>query len=305
VEVSGVEEDNLAISTQMVKELREETGAGVLDCKKALEATNGDFSQAAAYLREKGLTVAAKKASREANEGLIEALVDGSGQLGAIVELNCETDFVARTDEFQVFAAAIVKQIAQEAELPALPELLELPFIDDQSVTVGERLTGLIAKLGENMVLRRFARLERDRDGLIEAYVHPGSRIGVLVDVSAGSEGVARSAVFGGLVHDLALQVAAAAPEYISTDDVPESIIRAKQDGYLADLAQENKPDHIKERVVSGKLEKWYVQTCLLRQPFVKDDGMTIDDLIAQKGRELGKTLAVERFVRYELETGE
>lgn len=305
MEVSGVEEDNLAISTQMVKELREETGAGVLDCKKALEASNGDFDQAAAYLREKGLTVAAKKASREANEGLIEALVDGSGQLGAIVELNCETDFVARTDEFQAFAAAIVKQIAQETELPALPELLELPFIEDQSVTVGERLTGLIAKLGENMVLRRFARLERDGDGLVEAYVHPGSRIGVLVDVSAGSEDVARSDVFGGLVHDLALQVAAAAPEYISTDDVPESIIQAKRDGYLAELAQENKPDHIKERIVAGKLEKWYVQTCLLRQPFVKDDGMTIDDLIAQKGRELGRTLAVERFVRYELETGE
>jgi len=305
VEVPGVEEDNLAISTQMVKELREETGAGVLDCKKALEATNGDFDQAAAYLREKGLTVAAKKASREANEGLVEALVDEAGQLGAIVELNCETDFVARTDEFQAFAAAIVKQVAQETEVSDVPALLDLPFIEDQSVTVGERLTRLIAKLGENMVLRRFARVERDGNGLIEAYVHPGSRIGVLVNVSAGSEDVARSDIFGELVHDLALQVAAAAPEYISTSDVPESIIQAKRDGYLAELAQENKPEHIKERIVSGKLDKWYEQTCLLRQPFVKDDGLTIDDLIAQKGRELGITLAIEQFARYELETGE
>ena len=294
----------MAISTQMVKELREQTGAGVLDCKKALEATDGDFDKAAQYLREKGLVAAAKKASRQANEGLVNVLVDESGRLGAIVELNCETDFVARTEEFQSLAAAIVKQVAQQADLPDVPALLDQPFAEDETITIGERLTQLIAKLGENMVLPRFARVERDGNGLIAGYVHPGSRIGVLVDVSATSEDVARSDAFGELAHDLALQVAAAAPEFVSPDDVPEPTIEAERAIFWAQLAEESKPDHIKERIVSGKLNKWYEQICLLRQPFVKGDSLTISDLIAQKSQELGETLTIEQFVPYELETG-
>jgi elongation factor Ts len=287
----------------MVKELREQTGAGVLDCKKALEATDGNFDEAAQYLREKGLVAAAKKASRQANEGLVSVLVDDSGRLGAIVELNCETDFVARTEEFQSLAKVVVKQVAQEADLPDVQALLDQPFIDDQSISIGERLTQLIAKLGENMVVPRFARLERDGNGLIAGYVHPGSRIGVLVDVSAAREDVARSDAFGDLVHDLALQVAAAAPEFLSPDDVPEPTVEAERAVYWAQLAEDNKPDDIKERIVTGKLKKWYEQNCLLRQPFVKGDSLTISDLITQKSRELGETLTIERFVRYELGT--
>lgn len=295
----------MAINIQMVKELREATGAGVLDCKQALETNDGDFDKAVKYLREKGLDAATKKASREANDGLVHVLVDETGRLGTIVEVNCETDFVARTEEFQALVAAIARQVARETDVSEVAALLNLPFIEDQSVTVGERLTHLIAKLGENMVLHRFARVERDGNGLIEGYVHPGSRIGVLVHMSADSENVAGSAAFGQVVHDLALQVAAAAPEYISPDDVPDSVTEAKKANLWAQVAEDKKPDHIKERIVTGRLNKWYEEACLLRQPFIKDDSLSISDLITQKSKELGTPLTIQQFVRYELETGE
>jgi elongation factor Ts len=288
----------------MIKELREATGAGVLDCKKALEANDGDFDKALEYLREKGLDAAAKKASREANEGLVHVLVDETGRLGTIVEVNCETDFVARTEEFQALVAAIARQVGQQRNVSEVAALLNLPFIEDQSITVGERLTQLIAKLGENMVLRRFARVERDGNGLIEGYIHPGSRIGVLVHMSANSKDVASSAAFGELVHDLALQVAAAAPQYISPDDVPDSVVEAEKAKYVAQAAEGNKPDHIKERIVTGKLDKWYEETCLLRQLFIKDDSLSVSDLITQKSKELSTPLTIEQFIRYELESG-
>lgn len=292
----------MAISTEMIKALREATGAGVLDCKKALEATDGDFDKAAEHLRAKGLDAAAKKASREANDGLINVLVDESGRVGAIVEVNCETDFVARTEDFQAFVNALVKHVAQEADVPDVPTLLNRPFIENQSITVGERLTQLVAKLGENMVLRQFARIERDGSGLIEGYVHLGSRIGVIVHVSVDRDDVAGSPAFRELAHDMALQVAAAAPQYISTDDVPASVVEAERAKYQAQAAEDKKPDHIKERIVSGRLGKWYEQVCLLRQPFVKDGDLSVGDLIAQKSKELDAPLTVKQFVRYELE---
>jgi elongation factor Ts len=295
----------LAINAEMIKVLRGATGAGVLDCKKALETAEGDFDKAIEYLREKGLDAAAKKASRKANDGLVNVLVDEAGRLGAIVEVNCETDFVARTEDFQAFVGAMVKQVTQEGDVAEVPALLKRPFIEDQSVTVGEHLSQLVAKLGENMVLRRFARLERDGNGLIEGYVHLGSRIGVLVEVAVGREDAARNATFRELVHDLALQIAAAAPQYISPDDVPDPVVEAERAKYRAQADEEEKPDHIKERIISGKLDKWYEEVCLLRQPFVKDGDQSISALLAQKSKELGAPLGVERFVRYELGEGE
>jgi len=291
----------LAITTEMIKTLREETSAGVLDCKKALEATGGDLDKALAYLKEKGLAAAAKKATREANDGLVNVLVDAAGRLGTIVEVNCETDFVARTEEFKSFVAALVRQVAQTPGVSEVPDLLNRPFVEDHNVTVGERLTQIVAKLGENMVLRHFARVERDGHGLVEGYAHPGNRIGVLVYVSAGDETVSRSAAFRELVHDLALQIAAAAPQYVSLEDLPAAVLDEKRGGFLAQLAEDNKPDHIKERIISGKLDKWYEQICLLRQPFVKDDTLSVGDLIGQKSRELGTPLSVKQFIRYEL----
>jgi elongation factor Ts len=289
----------------MIKELRQVTEAGVLDCKKALEATDGDFDKAVEYLKEKGLDAAAKKATRETNDGLVQVLVDETARQGTIVEVNCETDFVARTDEFQALVAAIARQVADETDVSEVAVLLNRPFIEDPSVTVGEYLNQLIATLGENMVLRRFARVERDGNGLIEGYVHLGSRIGVLVYMSAASGDLASSAAFNELVHDLALQVAAAAPQYISPDDVPESLVEAEKAKYLAQATEDNKPDHIQERIVAGRLDKWYQEYCLLSQPFIKDESLSISDLITHKSKELETPLAVQQFVRYELGNGE
>jgi len=294
----------LAINTQRIKELREVTGAGVLDCKKALEANDGDLDKALKYLREKGLDTAAKKASREAKDGLVQVTVDETGRLGTIVEVNCETDFVARTEEFQALVAAIARQVTQETDAPDVATLLNRPYIEDQAITVGERLTQLIAKLGENMVLNRFARVEREGNGLIEGYVHPGSRLGVLIYMSTDSEEVTSSVAFSELVHDLALQVAAAIPKYISPDDVPESIVKAEKAKYVTQAAEGNKPEHIQERIVTGKINKWYEEICLLRQLFIKDDSLSVGDLITQKSKELNTPLTVKQFIRYELESG-
>ena len=292
----------MTVSTEAVRALREATGAGVLDCKNALEAVGGEFDAAVGHLREKGLAAAAKKASREANDGCISVLVDAGGRAGTVVEVNCETDFVARTEDFQVFVQAVVRQLAGEDDVFSdVPTMLTRPFIDDPSITVGERLTQLIAKMGENIVLRRFARMERDGDGWIEGYTHPGSRIGVLMQVSTGSADVATSAAFRELVHDLALQVAAAAPQYLSPEDIPAETVEAERAIFQVQVAEDKKPDHIKERIVEGRLGKWFEEVCLLRQPFVKDGSVEIQDLISQKGKEWNTSIAVERFIRYEL----
>jgi elongation factor Ts len=300
-----LEEASLAITTEMIKTLREATGAGVLDCKKALEAAGGDFDKATQALKAKGLVAAAKKESRQTNEGLVNVLVDEAGRIGAIVEVDCETDFVAATDDFKGFVAAMVKQVAHEVGVADVPALLARPFAGDKSATVGESLTLLIAKLGENMRLSRFARVERTGPGLIEGYTHPGSRIGVVVHVSADSEATAGSSAFRSLVHDLALQIAAAAPHYVSAADVPPAVLEAERSKYLAQVADENKPDAITERIVSGKLDNWHEQICLLKQPFIKDDSLKVGDLVTQKSQELNTSLTIEQFIRYELGASE
>jgi elongation factor Ts len=289
----------------MIRQLREETGAGVLECKKALEASNGDFEKAIIFLRERGLATAAKKASREANDGLVSLQVDAQGRWGVILEVNCETDFVARTEDFRAFTKALLQQLCGEPAVSDVATLLERPFVLDQNVTVSQQLTALVAKLGENIIIRRFARLQRDGIGWIEGYLHPGDRIGVILQASAGDPSVAESAAFRELVHDLALQVAAAAPKYVAPTDIPSEVLEAERAIYRAQIADEKKPEPIKERIIAGKLDKWYETVCLLRQPFIKDDALRVADLLEQKSKQLGTPLTVERFVRYELGAGE
>jgi elongation factor Ts len=289
----------------MIKALREETGAGVLDCKKALEASGGDFDKAVAYLREKGLAAAAKKASRDARDGLVGLHVDAGGQTGVILEVNCETDFVARTEDFQTFVKALLNQVRESPDVGDVATLLARPYALDKSVTVAQRLTDLVAKIGENMAVARMARIRRQGAGWVEGYLHPGSRIGVLLSVTVDNPDVAAGAAFRELVHDLALQVAASAPRYVAPSDIPADVLAAERTKYMAQAAEENKPEAIKERIVTGKLEKWYESVCLLRQPFVKDDTMRIADLIEQKGKQWNVPLTVERFVRFELGNSE
>lgn len=286
----------MSISTADIKQLREATGVGILDCKKALQESEGDIDQAIELLRKRGLASAAKKTNREANEGLISAWVSDDGQTGVLIEVNCETDFVARTDDFKEFVDALVRQLVAQANIDSAEALLAAPSIDDGSQTVQERLTETIAKLGENIIVRRVARLHVD-GGLVDNYIHIGGRVGVLVAMTgeAGSDG------FVELLHDLALQIAAVAPRYVSEAEVPAEVIEAEKEIYRAQLAEENKPADIKERIIEGKVKKWYSEVTLLNQVFVKDNNLTIAQLLKNKSKELGSDLTVQSFARFEL----
>ena len=287
----------MSITTADIKQLREITGAGILDCKKALQEANGDVDLAVDALRKKGLAAASKKASREANDGVVKAEVSDGGELGAMVELNCETDFVARSDDFQAFADSLLRQVLTNS-INSDDDILEEPFIDDPANTESAQLQETIAKLGENMKIRQIARFELGDSGMIDSYIHIGGRVGVLIQVSGGS---ADDAQFAELVHDLALQVAAAAPRYVTEDEVPLEQIEAEKNIYRAQIAEDKKPDNIKERIIEGKLRKWFSEVTLMDHEFVKDSSLTISKLVKQKSKELGSDLKVERFARFEL----
>lgn len=286
----------MAITTEDIKQLREMTGAGILDCKKALQEADGNLDQAVESLRKKGLAAASKKASREANDGLVSAAISADGKIGAMVELNCETDFVARTDDFQKFAAALLRQVLEQP-LTSVEALLEAPFINNPGHAVAQELTETIAKLGENMRVPRIARYELGSSGVIDSYIHLGSRVGVLVEVS----GAAASAELTALAHDVALQIAAASPRYITEAEIPAAEIEAEKNIYRAQIAEDKKPDNIKERIVEGKLQKWYSEVALMHQEFVKDNDLTIAKLLQQKSKALGGEIKIERFARFEL----
>lgn len=275
-----------AITAQMVKDLRETTGCGMMDCKKALTETDGDFDKAVDFLREKGLATAQKKAGRIASEGLVDILVDGN--IGAMVEVNSETDFVAKNAEFQTFVKNVARQVI--AINPAdTEELLASKFIDDESVTIKDMLTEKIAKIGENMNVRRFARFE----GNVVGYVHMAGRIGVMVKFDGEMTDAAKEAA-----KDAAMQIAALNPLYLSKDTVPAEDVEKEKSIIIAQIKEDpknaSKPDQIIEKMVGGKINKFYEQNCLLQQTFVKDDSITVEKHLAANG------IKLVDFVRFE-----
>ena len=275
-----------AITAQMVKDLRETTGCGMMDCKKALSATDGDFDKAVDFLREKGLATAQKKAGRIASEGLVDILVEGN--VGAMVEVNSETDFVAKNAEFQTFVKNVARQVI--ATSPADTEaLLDSAFIDDNSVTIKDMLTEKIAKIGENMNVRRFARFE----GNVVGYVHMAGRIGVMVKFEGEMTDAAKEAA-----KDAAMQIAALNPLYLSKDTVPAEDVEKEKAIIIAQIKEDpknaSKPDQIIEKMVGGKINKFYEQNCLLQQAFVKDDSVKVEKYLADNG------IKLVDFVRFE-----
>ena len=275
----------MAITAALVKELRERTGAGMMDCKKALTATDGDMDKAVDVLREKGLAAAAKKASRIAAEGAVASFVSPDGKVGVIVEVNCETDFVAKTPGFQDMAKAIAKQIAVTA--PADVAALLASEMDGQ--TVSAVVTAAIAKIGENMAVRRFARLEAAEDGLVAAYIHMGGKIGTLVNLVGGSAELGK---------DLAMQVAAANPQYLTREQVPADVLEHEKAVQREKARNEGKPDKIIEKMVMGRIQKFYKDVCLVDQEFVKDPDLTVAALLKQKAAK------VSDFARFQLGEG-
>jgi len=289
------------ITAAAVKELRERTGAGMMDCKKALAENNGDLDKAIEYLREKGLAAAAKKAGRTAAEGMVNALVTADKKVGVLVEVNCETDFAAKNDQFQTLVKNVTQLIADKA--PAdLDTLAGLQLSGGH--TVAETVTGLVATIGENMHVRRFIRFELKGTGAIDFYIHMGGKIGVLIECSIAKTDTANKPEFQTLIKDLAMQIAAAKPEYVRRDQVPADVLEREKAIYKAQAMNEGKPEAIAEKIMVGRLEKFYKEVCLNEQVFIKDNDQSITKLLQAVNSKLGgENIVINRFAR--LERGE
>ena len=268
------------ITATLVKELREKTGAGMMDCKKVLTETDGDLEKAAELLRERGIAKAAKKSGRIAAEGLVEAYVSEDGKTGAVVEVNSETDFVAKNEEFKTFVMDVAKQVVKNN--PAtVEELLAQPSIAVTGKTVNEVLVDKIATIGENMTIRRFARFETD--GLIEKYIHGAGKIAVLVNMKNGNHELAK---------DVCMQIAAARPEFVSREEVPADRLEKEKEILKAQTMNEGKPEAIAEKIVMGRIGKFYEEICLVDQAFVKDPSVKVSQIL--------KDATVVEFARFE-----
>ena len=270
------------ITASQVKELREITGAGMMDCKKVLTETDGDLEKAAELLRERGIAKAAKKSGRVAAEGLVEGYISEDGKVGAIVEVNSETDFVGQNEEFKTFVMDIAKQVAEKNPVN-VEELLAQESITEAGKTVQEVLTDKIAKIGENMNIRRFERFEST--GLVEKYIHGDGKIAVLVDFAKGDKAIAK---------DVCMQIAAAKPEYLKREDVPAERVEKEMEILKAQAMNEGKPAEIAEKMVQGRLGKFYGEICLVEQDFVKDSDKKVSKVLEENNAE------IVRFARFE-----
>lgn len=281
----------MAFTAKDVKELREMTGCGMMDCKKALTETDGDKEKAVEFLREKGLATAAKKAGRIAAEGIVKAYITPDKKVGVLVEVNSETDFVAKNDEFQEFVTNVAKQVA--ATNPDTVEtLLEQKFVEGDS-TIGEMLTEKIAKIGENMNIRRFQRFE----GAVCDYIHGGGRIGVLVKFNTD---VAEKDGFNEFAKDIAMQIAAAGAQYLDRDSVPQEVIEKEKEILSAQAANEGKPANIIEKMVVGRINKFFKEVCLVDQEFIKDSDISVTQYIKNTANKLGGNIKIADYARFE-----
>ena len=280
------------ISAQLVKELREMTGAKMMDCKKALVETDGDIEKAVEFLREKGLADAAKKSGRVAAEGIVKTYITEDKKSGAVLEFNCETDFVAINEEFVAFADKLAK-IVVETSVTTVEELLNEKI--EGETTVSESLKALIAKLGENMTVRRFTKFSIE-NGIVKSYIHGGGRIGVLVEVACDKD----SEVLDEVAKEVCMQIAAANPLFLSKDDVDTESMEKEKEIYRVQALNEGKPEKIVEKMVVGRIQKYFKEVCLLEQPWVKDSDKSIIKFLEEKSKEVGSPITVTRFVRYE-----
>lgn len=283
------------ITAQMVKELREATGAGMMECKKALTEAEGDFDAAVDVLRTRGLAAAAKKAGRATNEGRVNAVVDGKA--GAVVQVNCETDFVALTDKFGEYVDTFTKAVIDNN--PADPEaLLETEFNGEK---VQDALTEAIHVIGENMQISSFKRLEVEGTGALVPYIHMGGKIGVLVAFNFNNEATAADERFVAMGKDVAMQIAATDPVALDEASVPEDVREHEMSIYKAQAAESGKPENIQEKIATGRMHKFYKENCLVDQDFVKDTDQTVASYVASVAKELGDEIKIVDFARIAL----
>ena len=272
------------ITAAMVKDLREKTGAGMMDCKKVLTEADGDMEKAIELLRERGIAKAAKKSDRIAAEGLVLGYVSEDGKVGSVVEVNSETDFVAQNAEFRSFVESVAKQVAIKNP-ENVESLLEEESIEEAGKKVSDVLIEKVAKIGENLSIRRFARFETT-DGLIEKYIHGDGKIAVLVNLKGGDETLAK---------DVCMQIAAARPEFLNREAVPGSRLDKEMEILKAQAINEGKPEAIAEKIVQGRVGKFYSEICLVEQEFVKNPDIKVQDLLKSKNAEVVEFARIEK----------
>jgi elongation factor Ts len=273
------------ITAAMVARLREMSGAGMMDCKKALIETNGDVEAAMTLLRKKGAATAANKATREAKEGVIAQYIAPGGKLGVLVEVNCETDFVGRNETFRGFCDEVAKKLAT-----------------DPDVNLDADREAAVAKIRENIKIARHARMEVNGNGLIAAYIHTGAKVGVLVEVGAGKDSTVASDDFKQLVKDITLQIAAGHPYAVSREQVPADVVAKEREIAAQSDRLKGKPPQALEKIIQGMLEKFYQTYCLVDQGFVKKNSeVSVKEHVAQVAKQLGDEITIRRFVRFQL----
>jgi elongation factor Ts len=276
----------MEITAALVKELRDETGLGMMECKKALVETQGDKAAAVKVLRERGLAIAGKKAERVAKDGRVGCEIYDGGKTGVMIEVNCETDFVARNASFQAFMKELV-QASKSVGDNALAEKMK------------DQVAAKIAEIGENIIIRRNVKYSVQGEGIVAGYIHLGEKVGVLVEVGCTKAATLAAEGFREAVKDVTLHIAASNPAYLQRSDVPADILQAEREIYAKQV--EGKPANILQKIVDGKLEKFYQQNCLIEQAFVKDADQTVTEMLKARGAAVGDTLTIRRFVRYQV----
>ncbi len=272
----------MSINKDSVMALREKTGAGLIDCKRALGESNGDMEEAVSILRKKGVATAAKKSGRSASEGMIAQAISEDRSKGILVEVNCETDFVAKNDDFVVFSNEIAN------------ELLSSPTADFE-----EKRTEQVAKIGENIKISRSETLAPETSGLVESYVHTGAKVAVLLSVGSDSSEVHSNELVVSMAKDICMHIAATSPVCVSRDEVPSELVDKEKE--IAQAQAEGKPPQAVEKIISGKLEKYFAGVSLLEQPFVKNPDQSIQQFVDEVGKEIGSQLKVEKFLRFQV----
>lgn len=286
-------------TNQDVMKLREQTGVGMMDCKKALVATDGNFDEAVKYLREKGMASAAKKASRVAAEGLVKCLVSDDKKTAVAVEVNCETDFVARSDQFVQLTETIAKHLLV-SNATTVEQVLEEVYCEECGKTVNVLIAEATAAIGEKISLRRFTKFQLDVNGLISSYIHMGGKIGVLCEFAsdANQEDIAE------LAFNVCMQIAASKPQVIAIADVDASQLEQEREILRVQARNEGKPEAIIDKMVEGRIHKYYKEVCLLEQEYVRDSALSVKQVVADVAKKVGHDITVTRFVRYEMGEG-
>ncbi|MEN9990472.1 MAG: hypothetical protein RLZZ224_174 [Verrucomicrobiota bacterium] len=285
------------ITAATVKELRDKTNAGMMDCKRALEETNGDLDAAITLLREKGIAKAAKKADREANEGTITARISADGKSGILLEVNCETDFVSKNENFQGFVASIADALigSNAADLAAANA------VNSNGLSIEDTIKAKITEIGENMLFRKYVRFEAQGEGAIASYIHMGGKVGVLVEVGTTNAATAATEGFRDLIKDITLHIAALNPRGLAREDISAEVVAAEEAIFRAQMIEQGKPEAMLDKILPGMMKKFFAENCLLEQGFVKDPSITVKGLLEAKGKELSDTLTLRRYVRFGL----